>query len=190
MRQESDASEVEVLVGEGEAYRDDEDAAVSSLSGWRIQSLEGVEFALRRLGELRREAKQNEGLLKSLIAGLKLRHTTLNAKVQRGINFFEGHLRLYAEANRSALLGTGKKKSRDLHHGSIGWRTKGQSIEVKDEAAFLAWCKRLGPEFVRTKEEPVLAAVKEHVAETGEVPEGAEVVAAVDEFQVKTEVES
>lgn len=155
--------------------------------GWGIQSLEDFDWALERLADLEREKAENERLVEQRIAWEKLRLEKLNKTANDGARFLESCVKAYAEAHRGELLGKGKKKSRALPHGVIGWRSKGGGLVVKDAEALLAWAK-LQPvelELVRVKTEPAIANIKAHAKSTGEVPDGCETSEAVDEFYVE-----
>jgi hypothetical protein len=81
----------------------------------------------------------------------------------------------------------GKKKSRDLPHGVIGWRKNPERIVVEDEAAALAWAKARGLP-VKTAETvavPDLTRAWKEVRPTQEpgwLPPGCKLVGAEEVF--------
>jgi phage host-nuclease inhibitor protein Gam len=142
---------------------------------------------LRRLAELQRTVDENNEVLKASIERLKERTKRLNAQAERGVGFFSGALREYAEANRAELLGGGKKKSRGLPSGDIGWKAVPEKVTVLDEAVAIAWARSqpVESELLRIKEEVNKPALAAHFKETGEVPPGCDVSPAREEFVVK-----
>lgn len=167
-----------------EGYQDEQDALVRE--GWRIEDMAQADWALRRLAELHRVVDENEAVLKASIERLKERTKRLNAQHERGIAFFEGKLREFAEPRRAELL-TGKKKSRSLPSGDIGWRSVAEKLAVVDEPAAIEWARTqpVESELLRIKEEVNKAALAAHYRETGEVPPGCDVSPAREEFHVK-----
>lgn len=167
-------------------YLDEESEDVRP--GWRIGSIDEADWALKRIADLKAEISENEAVIQAHIARLKVRLENLNSRAANGIGFFESRLREYAEANRGELLKGGKKKSRTLPHGSIGWRKKGGGFEVKDPVALLAWAQTQPVEMglVRIKEEPAIAQIKAYVEKSGELPPGTDLKEETEEFSVKT----
>lgn len=168
-----------------EAYQDEHDAVVRE--GWRIESLEAADWALRRLAELQRQVDENNEVCRASVERMKERTRKLNASAERGVAFFAGALQQYAEAHREQLLGKGKKKSRGLPSGDIGWRTVPEKVAVLDEAAAIAWARAqpVESELLRIREEVSKPALAAHYRETGEVPPGCDVTPAREEFQAK-----
>lgn len=151
---------------------------------WRIKDVEDADWALKRLAELRRETDQNNAIAAKRIQEISQRTDALNAKAMRGVSFFETHLKVWAEENRKALLGSGKQKYRDLPSGRIGWRKQQERVKVADPKAVLEWA-RLQPvelELIRFKEEPAMEAIQAHFERTGELPPGCEHVQGTDKF--------
>lgn len=175
----------DALPVELESYVDDSDPQVAAK--WRIKSLADADWALRRAGELQAEMDENNRILEEAIARLTLRNDNLNARIARGVSFFEWHLKRWAETNRAVLLKGGARKSRKFLHGSIGWRAKGGGFFVVDEAELLGWAQQQDPllGFVRITEKPAIDAIKEHAKRTGECPPGMDVREPDDVFEVK-----
>jgi phage host-nuclease inhibitor protein Gam len=182
MSEQETASGAEAL----EAYFDDEDSEVTE--AWSVKSLADADWCLKRIADLQREADENTAIEALNNERLKLRTPALNKKCLRGVEFFTGALHAYAEQHRGELL-TGKKRSRALAHGSIGWRSVGGGLTVLDKDKLLAWAKAQPPDagLVRTTEAPALDAIKALAEVTGEVPDGTEANPKRDEFQAKPE---
>lgn len=60
----------------------------------------------------------------------------------------------------------GKKKSRDVGAGSYGYRTSAPCVELRDEAAYIAWAEANAPETLRVKPILTLSYAKEFLSET------------------------
>jgi phage host-nuclease inhibitor protein Gam len=155
---------------------------------WLPENEADLDWALKRICDLRAEIAENDRILEAHLARLELRRQTLNARLQRGVDFFESVAKSYAFVHRDRLLKGGKKKSRSLPHGTVGWRKAGGGLEVKDSKALLEWAKGQPPELglVRTKEEPAMSEVQKLHKETGEVPPGTDVKPETEELYVKT----
>lgn len=177
----SDTPEAAVL-----AYQDEEDANVGL--GWTPRNLTDLDWAIERHGALQRQIDENNAVLAERIAQLKLRNENNNAQAMRGIAFFAAKIREYANAHRDELLGGGRKKTRDLPSGSVGFRKCGGGLKVVDKDAVLKWCQAQPIEtgVLRVKEEPAVDAIKRHYGNTGEVPPGCDVEPEREEVVIKT----
>lgn len=166
-------------------YVDEESDQVRE--GWHVQTLEDADWCLRRIAELEAEAAENARVAETNILRIQARAVMLNDRSVRGVEFFTMRLREYAEAHRAELLRGGKKKSRTLVHGSIGWRKVGGTLKVSDPDELLAWAQAqpVELELVRITEAPAVAQIQKYFKATGEVPPGVEFVEETEEFQVK-----
>lgn len=164
----------------------DEEIEETADQAFSVNSLELAEWALKRIAALKALMAENERVADANIAREKLRLERLNRWPARGVEFFTSHLRLFAELSRELLLKGGKRKSRALPSGSIGWRTKPAGLEVKDSEALLRWAASVSSELVRVKREPALVEIKKYVARTGEIPPGTEPIPECEVFEVKT----
>lgn len=169
-------------------YEDAEDPAVGPT--WEVKTLDHADWALSRLGALERERRENEEVAALAKARIDVKLEALNARIERGIRFFASRLEAYATFAKADLLGGGKKKSRALLHGSLGWRKVPEKLAVKDREALLNWARSQPVEsgLLRIKEEPALDELKKHFKTTGEVPPGTEVEPEKEEFIAKAEV--
>lgn len=72
----------------------------------------------------------------------------------------------------------GKKKSRVVGNGTVGFRTMPERVTVADGAALLAWATAHAPALIKTetKQSVPQAAVKDHLTSTGELPDGCDLV--------------
>lgn len=76
------------------------------------------------------------------------------------------------------------KKSVSLPHGEIGFRSSGESMVIRDDAAALAFAKANGIP-VKVKEEVQKKPLTDYFRSTGEVPEGCEVVPGKDALFIR-----
>ena len=104
----------------------------------------------------------------------------------------------------------GRRRSVALPGGTVGLRKQPPRLEVQDELALIAWCRKHLSEALRVivqaegwvaaelsrwhrkhaeqahlKEQVLREPLKQHVAETGELPDGAGMVPARDQLYVK-----
>jgi hypothetical protein len=79
----------------------------------------------------------------------------------------------------------GRRKSVSLPAGTVGFRAEPPRLVVHDEKELLRWCRAHLPSAVATVERVLRGTVREHVAATGELPQGAEVAHGGEKFFVK-----
>ena len=79
----------------------------------------------------------------------------------------------------------GRRKSISLPGGTCGFRTDPPRLDVTDEEALLRWCKANLPAAVTTVEHVSRTVVREHIAATGELPQGAGVSEGTEKFFIK-----
>lgn len=182
----------------------DGDPDPAATEGWAIRSLEDLEWALKRLGELeveaegnRRRAQAEADSLQRKIAVIRERRDAINAPLERGVVFFESHIKAYAEKHKGELLGSGKRKTRKFLHGALSWKKTGGRWRYRQdpdgerlpdaEKQLLAWAQSNHPGAIREKVERSvdLDAVKTYAKTTGEVPDGLEFVPESDELEIK-----
>lgn len=171
--------------GPEERYIDSEDETVRD--GWRIESVSSLDWALSRIADLEREQAENTAIVEEHIARLRLRLEKLNAKAERGLKFFRSQVQAFADAHRAELLGGGKKKSRALPHGTVGWKKVPAKAVVTDEAALLEWARKqpVEREVLRVKEEPAWSAIKALIEEGVELPPGTELTPEGETLTIK-----
>jgi len=160
------------LPPEIEGYTDDERPEVQGR--WEIASPGDADWALSVVAESDAEVAEIERQALAAIARVEARRDALTAKAARRGNFFRFKLAAYAQAHRAAILGTGRRKSRDYVHGRISWRAKPERLVVEDAAALEAWLVAQPVErgLYRMKVEPEMRAIQALYAEHGECPPG------------------
>lgn len=154
---------------------------------WGITDLESMDWALARICDMEREMEENEMLAKASIGRIELKTEILNERAQKAVDFFRSRVASYAQEHRAELVGGGKKKSRTLLHGFVGWRKGGGNLEVKDKEALLEWARAqpIETNFLRVKEEPAIDEIKRAFGQTGEIPPGCDVTPQVEELTIK-----
>lgn len=143
---------------------------------WKITDLGAADWALSRLAECQAEAAAIDAQAEAAIARIRQRADALKMKAAKGESFFRFKLAEYAERERSSLL-TGKKKSRELLHGKIGWRAKAERLEVVDKDALTAWLAAQPVEsgLYRMTLAPEMRAIQDAYKRDGIVPPGMDV---------------
>lgn len=174
--------------GPEERYVDADDETVAE-GYWRIEDLGGLDWALSRIADLEREQAENAEIVGAQIDRLRARLEKLNAQAERGLRFFRSQVAAYAEAHRAELLGGGKKKSRALPSGVIGWKKVPAKAVVTDEAALLEWARSqpVELELVRITEKPAWSDIKKQIEATGEVLPGTDYQPEGEALTIKTE---
>lgn len=145
--------------------------------------LSWLEYQLERIAELEKAMAQNEAVVAQAMERLKLRHEKVQEPLRNEKERLEAAVRGYAEVHRKALL-VGKRKSRALPAGKVGWRWKPEKLEVLQKGALHVWAEER--HFIRTVEEPDMKAIRDYFQRTGEVPEGCEVRPPEETFYVST----
>ncbi|MBU1064434.1 host-nuclease inhibitor Gam family protein [bacterium] len=92
--------------------------------------------------------------------------------LQRQYDFFSRSLESWLMASN--------QKTANLPHGILQFRRQPVRVEVLDEETII----RLG-EFIRTKLTVDKAAIKKHYVQTGEIPDGVEIVEQEPKFSIK-----
>jgi phage host-nuclease inhibitor protein Gam len=166
------------------SYVDSEDDSVVS-GAWTIQNTGSLDWALGRVAALKAEAEQIDAAAWEAKRRIDDRRNTLLARLQRGIDFFTGHITNYSTQNKAAILGGGKAKSRSFLNGLVGWRKKNAKLVVTDEAALKAWLiKQPDVSLYRVKVEPEMAAIQANFKQNGVIPPGMEYQPETETFYV------
>ena len=105
------------------------------LGGW-----EEVDGALRRIGDLEREIESAEAAMQAKIDADKADAAKSTKAARDEIASLEGQLSLYADLHRDEL---GKKKSRELNHGVIGYRKSTKAVLPRGESKLAEIIRRL-----------------------------------------------
>ncbi len=157
--------------------------------GWQIETLEQLDWALSRIADLEEERAENQRILQAAIDRLTVKQERLDAKIERGLLFFNFEVEHYVTMNRDTILKGGKAKSRGFLHGRIAWRKVGGGLVINNKEALLAWAKEqaIELEFVRIKQEPDVAAIKQWFKKTGEIPPGTDELPVREQLHITTD---
>lgn len=101
-----------------------------------------------------------------------------NARAEREAQWLRGMIEAFAKD-----YDFGKKKSRGLPSGTIGYRGRPATLEVTDPAAAVAFALANGLETKTTVAKTPLLA---HFKATGEIPDGCEYVEGAETFFIRT----
>ena len=155
-------------------YEDATDPTVRD--GWAIADIGSLEWAMSRIADLQEEQAENEVALAEAHKRLDARAAQLQDKVNRGLGFFKGAVMRYMEAHRAELLKGGKKKSRSMLYGILGWRSAGGRLKVTDKDALAAWLMQQPVELglYRVKVEPEMRALQDYCRSANIIPPGTE----------------
>jgi phage host-nuclease inhibitor protein Gam len=74
-------------------------------------------------------------------------------------------------ATRELASRPGRRKSINLPSGIIGFRQTAMQIRIDNQDAVMAWAREMLPEAIIVKESLSKAAINEHFAATGEIPD-------------------
>lgn len=148
-------------------------------TGWVIRSATEADWALERVARARLELLELDAQYEAAVRRLAERRDALRREPTRTVAFFEGHLRMWAEAQKDDIC-SGRRKSRALLHGRVGWRARPVRLVVQDAAALEAWATQAG----LTRLEVDWPRVRELAKRSGEVPPGCDTEGGEDSFYV------
>jgi hypothetical protein len=108
------------------------------------------------------------------------------AKAERRIAFLESRLRMHLPQTGEGMEREYGRKSLALPHGVVGYRAPPAGVRIIDAKRVVAWAKSTGavPVEEKVEEKVTVAALKQYVATTGDIPEGAEWADAKETFYV------
>lgn len=100
-------------------------------------------------------------------------------KVQKQLAWLESGLRVFLDTTNKATL--------KLVNGTLKYRKGRERIEIADEEAFVKAAEMDDKGFVRTtvKKAPDKKAILEYINETGEIPEGVDIVTGEGSFTIE-----
>jgi hypothetical protein len=76
------------------------------------------------------------------------------------------------------------RRSVNLPAGSIGFRVEPTRLAILDETKLLAWCRANLPSAIRVIESVPKTPLMEHIHQTGEMPDGAEIQGGGERFHI------
>jgi hypothetical protein len=137
-----------------------------------------IDWRLRRIRQEREQQLRNTDIARAEIERYTKWLDEANATHQHSIDYLTEQVRM------AVLSGYdfGKKKSRKLPNGTIGFRVKGGRTTISDMAAAVAFAREHG---VPLKESVGVTELKEYIESTGAELPFVEVEPKSDEFYVK-----
>ena len=128
---------------------------------------------LRAFAYYERERDRVTALFETEIERLTNRMHVEEAKLERRLEFLTASLKRFYEASGAKRV--------VLAHGTLSQRQQPERVVFEDEAAFVA----TAPEkFVVRVTNPDRNAIKQHIKETGELPEGVDLVRNEPKFTI------
>lgn len=125
------------------------------------QSRDEAASAVRVVGELNRDIARIRADMNDELAAIKERFEAAAAPLSARVEAVTEGLKMWAEANRSALTGGDKTKTVDLGTGEIKWRLRPPSVRLRGEELVIETLRTLGlGRFIRVKEEVNKEALK------------------------------
>jgi hypothetical protein len=106
-------------------------------------------------------------------------------RAEREEQFFLYHYGRQLEVWAKSQIGKGQRKCIKLPAGTIGFRTEPPKIDVADEQKLISWCRRTLPDALRIETHVLKSLVKDHVQQTGECPDGANITVGGQRFYVR-----
>jgi hypothetical protein len=106
-------------------------------------------------------------------------------RAQREEEFFLCRYGQQLERWARAQIDNSHRKSIKLPAGTLGFRTEPTKLDVRDELRLIAWCRKTLPAALRIETHILKQIIKDHVTDTGECPDGAEIVVGQQRFYVK-----
>lgn len=149
---------------------------VTPEEGFRIQNDQKAEWALGKIREAKEELAKWEAFY-----GQKLE--AIRKETQNTIDYMTFLLQQYFDTQERRVTKTGIEKY-SLPSGELIRKPGGIDYQ-RNEEALLAWCEAHLPAAVKMTKKTGWAEVKDHIKQTGEIPEGVTIVETDPIFQVK-----
>jgi len=137
--------------------------------------LRGLRFYRGEVAEILAKAQDEIDLAKAEIARIEAWREKALRSPHGSVDYLTARLQQFSES-----VGHKRRKS---PNGTIGWRKGRKRVEILADD----FCDQHADEpWVRWKAEPDKKAIMDHIKETGEIPEGADLVTAPDTFVIDT----
>jgi phage host-nuclease inhibitor protein Gam len=172
------------LPAEIATYTDDTEPTVRG--PWTVQTIGDADWAMQRLAECEEEIAELDRQAEAAQALIAHRLETLKERAARGSAFFRYKLTEWAESHQGELL-HGKKRSRDLLHGRVAWRSRAERLVVTDREALAAWLAAQPVEsgLYRIRVEPEIKALQELFRAHGDIPPGMDLEPASESLHIE-----
>lgn len=125
-----------------------------AVAHWVPADREQANEAIASIGEITRKRERIEAAMNDELAKVKAKHEEAAKPLMDEQARLADGVKLYCEANRSALTEDGKVKSYRFAAGTVSWRTTPFSVVIRDADSVLATLKdQKQKAYIRTKEE-------------------------------------
>lgn len=145
-------------------------------NSFRVHDDQGAEWALLKIKEAKAELAKWE-----LFYGQKLE--AIRKETQNTIDYMTFLLQQYFDTQERRVTKTGIEKY-SLPSGDLIRKPAGIDYQ-RNEEQLLAWCEEHLPAAVKVKRSAGWAEVKDHIKNSGEIPDGVTIVETDPVFQVK-----
>ena len=110
---------------------------------------------------------------------------TLRAERQEAFLMHRFGAELEAWTREQLAKQFGKRRSVCLPAATLGFRTEPTKLVIADERALMGWCRLHLPAAIKVTENVLKSEIQNHIKNTGECPDGAEVGGGQDRFFIK-----
>jgi len=148
---------------------------------WEIKTKDAAAWALRKMAKIKAGMDENEIAAVKEIQRIVAWKEAENAKLQDSLNFFEFLLQGYFLESRKA---DPTIKTIKLPHGALKMRTQQPEYTYEDDQ-LLAWAHVNLPTAIVVKESVAKQQVKDHIKETGEIPDGVSITERPEKFSIE-----
>lgn len=173
---------------------DDEDKNEAASEEWHIADDLTADWAIAKIKAARADLERKERLAAEKIAEVQCWIEGERQKTKHDEDFFTAKLREYFDSLDPAVLKKAKTQLKyELMSGSIKVKQQ-QPVFKRDNEILLRWLRDSRPAYIRIKEEPDWASLKEQLViagdkavyrDTGEVVPGIEVEQQPDKFVIE-----
>ena len=136
---------------------------------------------MRKMAKNKAAQEENDAAAQAEITRITEWRDAENQKLQRGADFFTCLLQGYFLSSREADPAI---KTIKLPHGALKMRAQ-QPEYTYDDGQLLAWAKESLPTAIVVKESVAKQQVKDHIKETGELPDGVTITDRPEKFSVE-----
>ena len=143
-------------------------------TAFEIDSDVSANWLVRKIVEARAYAQQVKAW-----ADLEVR------RAERDERFFMQRFGAQLESWARGQIALRRGKSIKLPAGTIGFRTESAKLSIVNDERLITWCERCLPGALRIETRIVKTTVNEHFDQTGECPEGVEIVGGGQRFYVR-----
>lgn len=146
-----------------------------SKNGFHVTDFRSACWLVRRIVEARDYRRRVEEW-----AALELR------RAEREESFFLARWgRELEDWTRQQIAQQHRRKSVALPAGTVGFRLEPPRFDYLDEVKLMVWCQRHVPRAIKTTQSVLKSVLKEHVEQTGELPDGVAMSGGGEKFFIR-----